>query len=127
LFDKLHNTYGGANLICTHTGENTTCSQEGVVVTPISPTSIPTTPTPEPTTGTLLVKKEIICMISSCCEPSEFGITVTGNNPRPPSQFSGSESACGGGSVGTTLSGDCFGTIVAGDRKTCTVTNTVGQ
>src|SRR6188472_1180813 len=38
------------NLICTHPGENATCSQEGVV----TPTS---TPTPKPTTTTLLVKK----------------------------------------------------------------------
>ena len=47
------------NLICTHPGENATCTQEGVRSTP---TSTPTTyPTPEPITTTLRVIKKVVC------------------------------------------------------------------
>ncbi len=45
------------NLICTHPGENATCSQEGVTSAPIP------TPTPQPTTGTLLVIKNILLLL----------------------------------------------------------------
>jgi hypothetical protein len=68
------------NLICTHPGENATCSQEGVV-----------TPTAKPTTTTLLVKKvcekfQIPPPQPPCLRPSEhpFSIQITtGNNPQP--------------------------------------------
>jgi hypothetical protein len=69
------------NLICTHPGENATCSQEGVV----TPTS---TPTPKPTTTTtLLVKK--VCERFQIPPPQppcilfrglQFSIQITGNN-----------------------------------------------
>jgi Prealbumin-like fold domain len=126
------------NVICTHPKENATCSQEGVTSTPSI--SIPT-PTPQPTTGTLLVKKVVECSGGgSCPRPSEFTITVFGNDARPFS-FSGSTEGTPvtlrpgfynvtetdfGQIAGFTLSrsGDCEGTIAADDQKTCTIINT---
>jgi hypothetical protein len=46
-----------ANLICTHPGNNATCSRKGIVITP--------TPTPQPpTTGTLRVIKNVVCLVT---------------------------------------------------------------
>ena len=46
------------NLICTHPGENATCTEEGV-----RSISTPTpTPTPEPTTTTLRIIKQVVCL-----------------------------------------------------------------
>jgi hypothetical protein len=136
------------NLICTHPGENATCSQEGVV----TPTS---TPTPKPTTTTLLVKKvcekleeggggQPPCILFPGLE---FSIQITGNNGNnaQPSTFiltpdtSGSdqqlvtldpgtftivENAAFGS--GTTFSGDCKQIFAPGIRAG-TVTISVGQ
>jgi len=68
------------NLICTHPGENATCTQEGVVV--VTPTP---TPTPQPVTGTLLVRKLCVTFQGFGCDPNfHFPIVVTGNNnPQP--------------------------------------------
>jgi len=80
-------------------------------------------------------------------EPQDFEFTVTGNNPNPPT-FLGSSSGVvitlGAGSydveetdnvpsnlgpftvkIDTTETGDCSGTISAGDSKTCTFTNDI--
>jgi hypothetical protein len=135
------------NLICTHPGENATCSQEGVV-----------TPTPKPTTTTLLVKKVCERFLRPlpqppCLRPSEhpFSIQITtGNNPQPstfiltpdssqlvtlgPGTFTIVESAAFPISSAT-FSGDCTqtgafaatGTISVGQHLTCTITNTITQ
>jgi hypothetical protein len=122
------------NLICTHPGNNATCTQEGV-----------TTPTPEPTTGTLLVIKKVACVVTPfpCGQGSDFTLHVTGNNPRPSTSFRGSESGTlvtldpGPFTVfdevddtGVTYTGNCTqhsktatGTIAAGQHLTCTATN----
>jgi hypothetical protein len=135
------------NLICTHPGENATCSQEGVV----TPTS---TPTPKPTTTTLLVKKVCERFLRPLPQPPcilfpglEFSIQITGNNGNnaQPSTFilapdtSGSdqqlvtldpgtftivENAAFGS--GTTFSGDCKQIFAPGIRAG-TVTISVGQ
>src|SRR5215813_5352428 len=42
-----------------------------------------------PSTGTLLVTKGVKCPVESCQDPDKFTISVTGNNPTPPS-FQGS-------------------------------------
>jgi hypothetical protein len=130
------------NLICTHPGNNATCSQEGAVVTPTT-----TTPEPKPTTGTLLVKKVVECVVGTPCPAaSDFSIVVTGNNPTP-SSFKGSVSGTlvtlGPGTYTVTeterpseffsphFSGDCkvqpndsaSGTISANEHQTCTITN----
>jgi hypothetical protein len=149
-----------SNIICTHPNDTATCTQEGV-----SSTTTPTpTSTPQPTTGTLLIKKIAdnvfictpgmpCCPVGFCAGPSDFTITVTGNNPTP-STFPGS----GSGTLVTldpgeyvikeslsndhfeflfsNFSGDCkgvsgppvasaTGTIAAGEHKTCTIRNTV--
>ena len=85
--------------------------------------------------------------ITSQFEPQDFEFTVTGNNPDP-STFTGSSSGVvvtlGVGSydveetnnvpstidfwtvnVGTVETGDCSGTISAGESKTCTFTNVI--
>ncbi len=85
--------------------------------------------------------------IAAQFEPQDFEFTVTGNNPNP-SQFPGSDSGVfvtlGAGAydvqetnnipsnigpytinIETTESGDCSGTINAGDSKSCTFTNAV--
>ena len=116
------------NVICTHPSSNATCVSEPGKLTP---------------TGTLLVKKVVVCrgyVLCSDITPADFTITVTGNNPHP-SSFPGSGSGTlvrlGAGSytvnetpdLGASLftasfSDDCSGTIAPGDQKTCTVTNT---
>jgi hypothetical protein len=139
------------NLICTHQGENATCSQEGVVVTP-TPTP---TPTPKPTTTTLLVKK--VCEKFETQPPQppcilfpglEFSIQITGNNGNnaqpstfiltpdtsgisqqlvtlDPGTFTIVESAAFGSA--TTFSGDCKQTAPAPGIRAGTVTISVGQ
>jgi hypothetical protein len=122
------------NLICTHPGENATCTQEGAAA--------------GPTTTTLLVKKVCFQADSTPC-PSEprftFPITVTDDNPQP-STFSlaNGDSQLVTLSPGTytvaeghptfftvTFSGDCNangdGTIAAGQHQICTITNTESQ
>jgi hypothetical protein len=99
------------------------------------------------TTGTLLVKKVVVCNVPvPICTPSFFSITVTDNNPQP-SEFQGSENGTlvtlGPGDFTveegrrngftTSFSGDCkqtapgstaaTGTISAGQQLTCTITN----
>jgi hypothetical protein len=144
------------NVICTHPGENATCSQEGVV-----------TPTPKPTTTTLLVKK--VCEKFETQPPQppcilfpglEFSIQITGNNGNnaqpstfiltpdtsgisqqlvtlDPGTFTIVESAAFGSA--TTFSGDCKQTapapgiragtvtISVGQHLTCTITNTLTE
>ena len=123
------------NLICTHPGNNATCSQEGVVT--------PTTTTT--TTGTLLVKKVVKCIdtiIVDGCQNKKFNIKVTDTNPDPSSfdlgnggtqlvtlgagTYTVSEPEHNGFNV--EFSGDCNangdGTIAAGAHQTCTITNT---
>jgi hypothetical protein len=138
------------NLICTHPGENATCSQEGVVT--------PTT-TPKPTTTTLEVRK--VCLAFRIpppqppCNPQPpFTIQITGNNNPQPSTFiiTGGSSQLVTLSPGTftivesatfpitttTFSGDCRQTapapapeatvtISVGQHLTCTITNTITQ
>jgi hypothetical protein len=130
------------NVICTHPGQNATCSQEGVV-----------TPTPKPTTTTLLVKK--VCVLPNtkpCPSSTKFTITVTDDNPQPstfvlangdsqlvtfsgPSTYTISEETPSGLAFFTDFSGDCestspgststeaTGTISAGEHQTCTIKN----
>jgi hypothetical protein len=117
------------NLICTHPGSGATCVSEGSQVTP--------------GTGTLLVKKVVVCKDDlikqppppkKCPNPEDFTITVTGNHPDPasfPGSGTGTLVTLGVGPhkvnetpLDVSFSADCTGTIAAGDQKTCTVTNT---
>ncbi len=81
-------------------------------------------------------------MLAQCPVISDFTITVTGNNPTPPTfaaSVNGTLVTLGPGAFNVTetglvvagftvtLSADCTGTIVAGDQKTCTITNTQRQ
>jgi hypothetical protein len=121
------------NLICTHPGENATCTQEGAAA--------PQTPTPQSTpTTTLRVIKNVVCLATdpNCAVPSDFTIAVF--QPEQPVQTVVGQS--GAGTVVTLvpgmfrvmenttqqfnaiLSGQCSGDIAAGQQLTCTVTNT---
>jgi hypothetical protein len=127
------------NVICTHPGDNATCSQEGVRSTPT-----PTTPTPEPTTTTLRIIKKVVCQSTdpNCSIPATCVISgAPSSNP----QAIKCQAAIGNGVLVTlqpgddfhigeqqespffdaTFKGDCGpGTIAAGQHLTCTVINT---
>jgi hypothetical protein len=127
------------NVICTHPGENATCTQEGVRSTP---TSTPTpTPTPEPITTTLRIIKQVDCQTGSNCSlPSDCTITLQPPQPQqsfpctsaigngvlftlqPGDSFNVLEAISGGFAVSTR--GNCDGTIAAGQHLTCTIINT---
>src|SRR5262245_45997261 len=112
---------------------------------------------PTLTTGTLTVTKKTVCPESYCTSigisPTDFHITVTGDNPKPDS-FVGSATGtevtlgpgnykvdepdrCEGGSFVCVVIGgftfvflpafvaDCTGTINAGQTKDCVITNTL--
>jgi hypothetical protein len=114
------------NVICTHPGENATCVRDPGEATPA--------------TGTLLVKKVVVCkddIITNDCENQKFKITVRddvanefvlGNGDTQVvtlgagSTYTVSEPNHAGFTV--SFSADCTGTIAAGVQKTCTVTNT---
>jgi hypothetical protein len=126
------------NLICTHPGNNATCTQEGLRSTPTS------TPTPEPITTTLRVIKKVVCQPTdpNCSLPEICRIDVispsTGQTQTfqcedaigngvlvtlQPGKFSLVETIGPGFNVGAT--GDCgAGTIAEGQHLTCTITNT---
>jgi hypothetical protein len=122
------------NVICTHPGDNATCSQEG---TP--------TPTPEPITTTLRVIKKVVCLTTNPnCSLPDFCVISGAPSSNP--QAIKCQSAIGNGVLITlqpgddfhigegigqppffdvTLEGDCGpGTIAAGQHLTCTVVNT---
>jgi hypothetical protein len=132
------------NLICTHPGENATCTQEGVRSAAAEAA--------EPTTTTLLVKK--VCVLPNtkpCPSSTKFTITVTDDNPQPstfvlangdsqlvtfsgPSTYTISEETPSDHAFTTGFSGDCTersedgiptatGTISAGEHQTCTIRN----
>ena len=92
----------------------------------------------EPQPGTILVTKQVINEGGGSARPSDFTITVDGNNPTPAS-FDGSSSGTtvqllegryritesgATSSYDSTLSRGCSGNIRAGESKVCTITNT---
>ena len=144
--DVGQNTLGTDNSITGFADQSDNLQQSAAA--PITPTGNQTTGNQTggggttPTTGTLLVKKVEVCVLALCPVISDFTITVTGNNPTPstfPASVSGTLVTLGPGPVSVTetglvvagfivtLSADCTGTIVAGDQKTCTITNTQRQ
>jgi Prealbumin-like fold domain len=92
--------------------------------------------------GTLIVTKNVIDQSggSSKKNPSDFRITVHGNNASP-SSFPGSSSGTpvklqmgmysvtetGPSGYNSTLSGDCSGGMMSVETKKCTVTNTYSK
>jgi YVTN family beta-propeller protein len=92
----------------------------------------------KPQMGTLVVMKQVINKGGGDKKPSDFTITVSGNNPTP-SSFTGSSSGTtvqlspGKYKVtepgpttnyNSTLSNGCSGTIREGETNECTITNT---
>jgi hypothetical protein len=97
-----------------------------------------TTPTPTPTTATLTVIK-IVASNATNTTASNFTMHVTGNNPTPanfagstsgttvtlgPGTFNVTETLPAGSFFTTTTTGDCSGTITAGQHLSCTIINT---
>ena len=93
----------------------------------------------EPQPGTITITKRVINEGGGTARPSDFTITVDGNNPTPPS-FDGSssgttvqlfegryrvtESGSATSDYDSTLSRGCSGSIREGETKSCTITNT---
>ena len=75
------------NLICTHPGNNTTCSQEKIISTT---TQIPL-PTPQPI-NTLTIIKDVINDIVGTIFAKDFTSSASGNNVSPQSSFPGAQS-----------------------------------
>jgi YVTN family beta-propeller protein len=91
--------------------------------------------------GTLLVTKQVINEGGGEAEPSDFTITVDGNNPSP-SSFDGSSSDISvqmfegrykvtesgpDANYTSTLSKECSGNMREGESKRCTITNTYSE
>ncbi|MGC2484373.1 MAG: beta-propeller fold lactonase family protein [Nitrososphaeraceae archaeon] len=93
-------------------------------------------PPPPVTTAKIIVTKKVINEGGGDREPSDFTITIDGNNPTP-SSFDGSSSGTSvslePGSYSITesslpeytssKSGDCAGSLSTGETKQCTITN----
>ncbi len=93
----------------------------------------------EPQPGTITVTKRVVNEGGGTARPSDFAITVDGNNPTP-SSFDGSssgttvqlfegrygvtESGSTTSDYDSTLSRGCSGSIREGESKSCTITNT---
>lgn len=95
-----------------------------------------TTPNPT-TTATLTVIK--LVSGNTTATPSNFTMHITGNNPTPanfagssagivvtldPGPFGVTETAPSGTFFTNTMTGDCDGTVTAGQHSSCTITNT---
>jgi Prealbumin-like fold domain len=86
--------------------------------------------------GTLIVTEKVVNEGAGNKKPSDFTITVHGNNPSP-SSFPGSSSGtavklqmgmysvteAGPSGYNSTLSGDCSGGMMSVETKNCTITN----
>jgi Prealbumin-like fold domain len=89
-----------------------------------------------PVQGTLIVTEKVLNQGDSNKKPSDFTITVHGNNPSP-SSFPGNSSGTaiklqmgmysvtesGPSGYNSTLSGDCSGGMMSVETKNCTITN----
>ena len=89
-----------------------------------------------PVQGTLMVTEKVVNEGGGNKKPSDFIITVHGNNPSP-SSFPGNPSGTavklqmgmysvtetGPSGYNSTLSGDCSGGIMSVETKNCTITN----
>jgi hypothetical protein len=75
------------NLICTHPGNNATCSQEKIISTT---TQIPL-PTPR-ASATLTIIKDVINDIVGTIFAKDFTSSASGNNVSPQSSFPGAQS-----------------------------------
>lgn len=93
-------------------------------------------PSVNPVQGTLVVTEKVVNEGGGNKKPSDFAITVHGNNPSP-SSFPGSSSGTavklemgmysvtetGPSGYNSTLSGDCSGGMMSVETKNCTITN----
>jgi hypothetical protein len=79
------------NLICTHSGNNTTCIQEGIIpaTTQISLPTPQQQPQPQPSPATLTVIKHIINDIVGTIFAKDFTSSAGGTNVSPQSSFPG--------------------------------------
>jgi hypothetical protein len=131
--DVGQNTLGNDNSVTGFADQSDNIQQSAA---PTAANQTIPTPTPTPPTATLTVIK--IVTGNTTATPSNFTMHVTGNNPTP-ANFAGSSAGIdvtlGAGafavtetgptsSFNTTTTGDCSGTIVAGQHPICTIANT---
>ena len=97
-------------------------------------------PSVNPVQGTLIVTEKVVNEYGGNKKPSDFTITVHGNNPSP-SSFPGSSAGtavklqmgmysvteAGPPGYNSTLSGDCSGGMMSVETKNCTITNMLLQ
>ena len=97
-------------------------------------------PSVNPVQGTLIVTEKVVKEGDGNKKPSDFTITVHGNNPSP-SSFPGSSAGttvklqmgmysvteAGPPGYNSTLSGDCSGGMMSVETKNCTITNMLLQ
>jgi hypothetical protein len=74
------------NLICTHSGNNATCSQGGII--PATTTQIPL-PTPTQPSATLTIIKHVINDIVGTIFAKDFTSSISGTNVSPQRSFPG--------------------------------------
>ncbi|MBV9667366.1 MAG: hypothetical protein JO327_04470 [Nitrososphaeraceae archaeon] len=93
-------------------------------------------PSVNPVQGTLIVTEKVVNEGGDNKKPSDFTITVHGNNPSP-SSFPGSSAGtavklqmgmysvteAGPPGYNSTLSGDCSGGMMSVETRNCTITN----
>jgi hypothetical protein len=93
-------------------------------------------PSVNPVQGTLIVTEKVVKEGDGNKKPSDFTITVHGNNPSP-SSFPGSSAGttvklqmgmysvteAGPPDYNSTLSGDCSGGMMSVETRNCTITN----
>ena len=102
--------------------------------------SLSALPSVNPVQGTLIVTEKVVNEGGGNKKPSDFTITVHGNNPSPNS-FPGSSAGtavklqmgmysvteAGPPGYNSTLSGDCSGGMMSVETKNCTITNMLLQ
>jgi hypothetical protein len=130
--DVGQNTLGNDNSVTGFADQSDNLKQSAAAPTAANQT----TPTPTPVNASLTVTK--IVSGNTTATPSNFTMHVIGNNPTP-ANFAGSSAGIdvtlspGAFSVtetgptssfNTTTTGDCSGTITAGQHLSCTITNT---
>jgi hypothetical protein len=78
------------NLICTHTGDNPTCSQGGIISTTTTQIPLPMPQSQPP--AALAITRHVIDDIVGTISAKDFSIGASGTNVSPQSSFQGAQS-----------------------------------
>ena len=106
------------NLICTHPGNNTTCSQERIIST-TTQIALPTpSPIPQPS-ATLTIIKDVINDIVGTIFAKDFTSSASDSNVSPQSSFPGAQSP---GTTTVTLNPGTFPVVLSQQANATTTT-----